>query len=61
MVNKSLMEVNNNNSNNNILGAGRRLGLDLKLLLWVMELVGLGWEVVRRLSISSMRRVLWRR
>ena len=55
------MEVNNNNSNNNILGAGRRLGLDLKLLLWGMERVGLGWEVVRRLSISSMRRVLWRR
>ena len=55
------MEVNNNNSNNNILGAGRRLGLDLKLLLWGMGLVGLGWEVVQRLSISSMRRVLWRR
>ena len=57
------MEVNNNNSNsnNNILGAGRRLGLDLKLLLWGMERVGLGWEVVQRLSISSMRRVLWRR
>ena len=56
------MEVNNNNSNNNnILGAGRRLGLDLKQWLWGMERVGLGWEVVRRLSISSMHRVLWLR